>query len=355
MNVSTRMRSKSKYSSYIRCTLNPEPNHFCLKYLSRYISDSGLADKELCKKPAYYVFDKGEVITSWDEQDLIAKYPNKSPRKYMFIPSSLEENKAMLEHNPEYAEDLMANDPANAELLLKGNWKYKPAANGVFERSTIEVVEKPPLGCIYFRAYDKASSKPASEGGSSKQLDPDYTASILFAKDKDGFIYVMGNYRRDGQDNQLMRYRENPGPRDKLIEKQAFHDGDDVKIILPKDPGQAGAVEFSESAKKLQAEGFTVVQDPSPSNKSKRLRFEPFAAACYNGNIFWVKSTFDEASWDYLLLELENFDGDKNNGYHDDLVDSFSSAYAYACKHKVIPSFTMPSINAPTRKALSGI
>lgn len=240
--------------------------------------------------------------------------------------------------------------------MNNSNWNYLPAANGVWERSTVQIVDKPALGCKYYRAYDKAASKPAKEGGDSKQLDPDYTCSIMFAKDTDGFIYVMGDYRRDAEGKQLARYREKPGPRDKLIEKQAFHDGEDVLIVLPKDPGQAGASEFQESAKKLQQLGFTVLQDPSPSNKSKQLRFEPFAAACYTGNIFWVKSSFDPGVWDYMMLELENFNPlSKNNGFHDDLVDSFSTAYAICCKHRTLPSFTIPTINAPTRKNLAGM
>ena len=344
--VRTRMRSKSKYRSFIRCTLNPEPGHFCLKYLARFICQkTGYAIKEFSGKAAYYIFDKGEVITSWDAQEIIDKYPNKKPRKYTFIPSSLKDNPKMMEVNEDYEEDLKSNDPANAELLLHGNWLWKPCANGIFDRSSIKYVDKVPLGCTYIRAWDKASSKPAKEGGTSKQLDPDYTASIKFGKDKDGNIYVMGDYVRDPDGNQIARIRETPGPRDNHIEKQAYSDGDDVVIIMPKDPGQAGVVEVAESSKKLQALGFTVKQDPSPPNKSKRLRFEPFVSACYVGNVYWVKSSFSPAVWDYMILELENFDGDKNNGYHDDLVDVCSSAYTSCQKVKVFKVPHLPDIN----------
>lgn len=346
--IRTRMRSKSKYKSFIRCTLNPEPNHFCLKYLSRFIGDDGFAIEEYSGRIAYYIVDKGEVVTSWEEDLLRERYPSKSPRKYTFIPSKLSDNPKMLEGNSEYAEDLEANDPANAELLLLGNWKYKPAANGVWDRTTIQLTDKLPIGCKAVRAYDKASSKPAKEGGDSKQLDPDYTASVKFYKDRDGFVYVTGNYQTDSQGRQLARYREKPGPRDNLIEKQAFLDGDDCTIYLPKDPGQAGAVEFAESAKKLQALGFIVKEDPTPINKSKRIRFEPFAAACYAGNVFWLKDTFDMEVWDYIMLELENFDGMKNNGYKDDFVDAFATAYAACCKERIIQTPKIPTINAPT-------
>ncbi|ADX89308.1 terminase large subunit [Vibrio phage JSF4] len=347
--IRTRMRSKSKYRSYIRCTLNPEPNHFCLKYLARFIDQkTGLAIKEYSGRTAYYVTDKGETITSWSEEELLEKYPNKKPRKYTMIPSSLADNPAMLANNEDYADDLMANDPQNAALLLEGNWLWKPAANGVWDRGTIKYADKVPMGAVYLRAYDKASSKPSKEGGDSKQLDPDYTASIKFARCPDGNIYVLGDYVEDNDGNQIARIRETPGPRDAHIERQAFHDGIDCVIILPKDPGQSGVVEMQESAKKLTKHGFIVKPDPSPPNKSKRLRFEPFASACYVGYVYFVRSSFSQTVWDYMLQELENFDGMKNNGYHDDLVDSFSSAFSAIQKLRVHKHFTPPPISAPT-------
>jgi phage terminase large subunit-like protein len=347
--IRTRMRSKSKYKSFIRCTLNPEPMHFCLKYLTRFIDQkTGLAIRDYSGKMAYYIVDKGETITAWSSEELTDKYPKKKPRRYTMVPSSLADNPAMLANNEDYADDLASNDPANAALLLEGNWLWKPTCNGVWDRSTIVPVNREPMGCTYIRAWDKASSKPSKEGGDSTQLDPDYTASIKFAKDKSDNLYVMGDYVENIDGNQIARIREKPGQRDEHIEKQALLDGIDTIVYFPKDLGQAGVVEYQESAKKLAKLGFTVKQDASVSNRSKRLRFEPFAAACYSGNVYWVRSSFSQSVWDYMLLELENFDGKKNNGYHDDIVDCFSSAYASIQKVKVHRAFALPSINAPT-------
>lgn len=357
--IRTRMRSKSKYKSFIRCSLNPEPNHFVLEYLNRYIADDGFAIKEYAGKPAYFIVDKGLVVSAWSEAELREKYPNKKPRMYTFIPSSLSDNLAMLESNPDYADDLEANDPANAAMLLSGNWKYKPAANGMFDKQMaldhVVKLSQVPHNAKYVRAWDKASSKPSTEGGDSKQLDPDYTASILMCKDKTGDIYVMGNYYRNSDGSQRARLREKPGPRDKMILEQAKKDGVDVLIYLPKDPGQAGEVEFTESAKKLQAEKFIVKKDPSPSNKSKKFRFESFASACFSGTVYWVKDTFDNDVWDYIMMELENFDGDKNNGYHDDVVDACSTAYAALIKEKVYTAVAVPKTNASTLYKNSGL
>lgn len=359
--IRTRMRSDSKYSSFIRAGLNPHPTHFVHKYLDLFIDqETGFAIREYSGRPAYFIVDKGQVITSWYPEDLKERYPNKTPRKFTMIPSSLEDNQHMLSKNSDYRENLEANDPANAAMLLSGNWKYTPAANGVFSRSVINegntITERDmPDGCLYFRAYDKASSVPSTEGGDSKTLDPDYSASILFAKDRAGYIYVMGNYiRKSDTQEQIARFRQKPGPRDRTIEEQCLFDqdnyGDRVYCILPQDPGQAGASEIQQASLALQKVGVKVKKDPSPSNKSKQLRFEPFCISAFNGNVFWVKDTFDKATWDYMLLELENFNPDiKNNGFHDDLVDCFSSAFAACNQTRVLKTFTPPSVSASTR------
>lgn len=355
--VRTRMRSDSKYESFIRCGMNPSPIHFVHKYIDIFIDqETGYAIKEYSGRPAYYIVDKGEVITSFDFAGLKEKYPDKSPRKYTMIPSSLEDNQHMLAKNSDYREVLEANDPANAEMLLSGNWKYTPAANGVWERSTVngQIVDAIPLGCRKYRAWDKAASKPAKEGGDSKTLDPDYTCSIGMAVNKNQDVFIFGDYAPDKEGKQRARFREKPGLRDDFILEQCKFDGDDVIQILPKDNGQGGLFEFKESAKKLQVEGFTVKQDPSISNASKAKRFDPFAAGCYIGQVYWVKSSFEPAVWDYMLLELENFNPlTKNNGFHDDLVDCFSSAYAVCKSKKIRGRFSGSSVAGGSSKLSS--
>ena len=108
------MRSPSKYKSFTRCSLNPNPTHFVLKYLDRFIGEDGFARKDYSGRHAYFVSDNGELVTSWSKEELEEKYPKLTPRLYTFIPSSLRDNPKMLESNPDYAEDLRADDPASA-------------------------------------------------------------------------------------------------------------------------------------------------------------------------------------------------------------------------------------------------
>lgn len=348
--IRTRMRSKSKYPSFIRCSMNPHPNHFVkYDYIEPFLvkdEDSpkyGVIDKNLNGKLRYYFFDRGEVVSSWDKEELLKEYPNKKPRSYTVIGSSLTDNKEMLKNNADYADDLEANDPANAAMLLDGNWMYQPAANGFWDRSSIQEIRSSelPSGIRWARGWDKASNEPSKEKSS---YDPDYTASVKVGKCKDGNLYVCGDYIADEYGNDLMRFRKKPGPRDELILRQAEYDTCDVTVILAKDPAQSGVVEYQESAKKLQAEGFIVKPDPMPSNKSKYKRFEPFCAMCHNQFVYFVTDTFHRKDLDYLYLELENFDGDKNNGYKDDVLDALASTANFMIREKVHKATSIPRL-----------
>ena len=162
-------------------------------------------------------------------------------------------------------------------------------------------------------------------------------------------IYIAGDYICDQDGRDLMRYRKKPGPRDEIILEQAKYDTTTTTIVLAKDPAQAGTFEYQESAKKLAQEGFIVKPDPMPSNKSKYKRFEPFCAYSHNGLVYFVKDTFNKADLDYLYLELENFDGDKNNGYKDDVLDALASGVNCMLRERVYGPLYIPDINAPTK------
>ena len=351
--IRTRMRSDSKYPSFIRCSMNPDPIHFVKdKYLKPFIIQDeedpkyGVLDRGLNGRIRYYIFDGGEIHTSWASEDLLERFPRSKPRAYTAISSSLTDNGLMMANNPEYADDLQANDPANAAMLLDGNWEYSRDSNGIWDRNTIKTVLRKdvPAKTRSCRGWDKANTT-VSKANSS--YNPDFTASAKVGKCDRGDYYIFGDYMLDPEGDQIGRFREKSGKRNEMILEQSNTDGDGTVIILPLDPGAAGGVEFSEHAKELQSHGFIVLKDPMPYNKSKVLRFEPFCAASHNGYIYFVEDSFDKKVLDYLYLELENFDGAKNNGYKDDCVDSLASAFNYISRQRVSKPVSIPNMNNP--------
>lgn len=334
--VRTRTRSASVHRSFVRVSCNPEPDSWIKEWIDPWLDEDGFARHELSGKIRYFIFFEGTLFTSWDKEELTTNFPGKNPLTYTFIPSKLTDNQKLLENNPEYADVLDANTKAEKAALLDGCWKYVLNEGSYFNRDWLPRVDRVPEGAAYARAWDKASSVPTDVN-----KYPDYTASTKMAKDSNGIFYIVGDHHpeaTDGDTGIFGKFRRLPGERDNIIQNQSKMDGDDCTVIFSRDPGQAGDTEFLESAKKLQAEGFTVRADPMPGNKSKLKRFEPFSAACMNGQVRIVPSTFkNQASLEAFLKELEQFVGqDATARVKVDWADSTASAFNFLAREQVV-------------------
>lgn len=100
------------------------------------------------------------------------------------------------------------------ERLLAGNWKIKPTAGKVFNRSWFEIVDAVPAGGRTVRFWDLAATEKAMD-----QPDPDFTAGVKMRRVGDVY-YVM-----DAQAEQ-----EAPGRVDTMIKNTATQDGVSVAI-----------------------------------------------------------------------------------------------------------------------------
>ena len=338
----TRLRSGSTTPSFMRCSMNPAPDHFVLKYIEPWILEKGTADRKLSGVLRYFVYVEGNLITSWDKDKLIKSYPDKKPMSYTFVPSLLTDNPKMLEKNPGYKDNLDSNTRIERETLLHGNWKARAEGSNYFKREWLVKVDKKPLGCTVVRAWDKASTEP-----SEKNRYPDYTAcSPLMSKDKDGRFYIEWKVDADLKDEDsdiIGRFRKRVGERDRLIEKQARMDGSDCVVVFAVDPGAAGKVEFQASAAKLIEEGFLVKEDPMPNNKNKLTRFSPFASACENGLVSIIEDSFpNRATLEHWYKEHEAFDGERSSTQRkDDLPDATASGFNALSKSKTLRPFSM--------------
>ena len=120
----------------------------------------------------------------------------------------------------------------------------------------------------------------------------------------------------------------------KLIAQLAMHKQDKVNKIY--DPA-AGSGSLLLQAKKhfdnhIIEEGFYARM--RPSNKSKIIRFQPFAAAAEAGLVDYVEGPWNDDYFD----ELELFDGSRKN--KDDQVDATSDAFITLAQRFQIPNFT---------------
>lgn len=355
----SRLRSGADMDSFCLATCNPDPDSWVLRWIEWYLDEEGYPREDRCGKIRYFIVvddkpvfrDSIEELKTEFEDLLYIKNPNTGetvyvpPKSFCFINGNIFDNPALIAKNPKYLAELKSLPEVEKARLLYGNWKIRPKGSNYFNRNNLVKVNKVPLLTKKCRAWDKASQEP-----SQINRYPDYTAgSPLMSKDRDGFYYIEWGFLPEIKDDKseiIGKFRKTPGERDTLIKKQAMADGIDTAVIFAVDPGQAGKVEFQESAKKLIELGFKVKADPMPTNKSKLTKFTPFAAAVETGLVRIVESSFpNKETLEAYYKELESFSGERSTAtYKDDWSDATASGFNYLAKEKVIPDFSLSKL-----------
>lgn len=332
----SRLRSKAQFPSQFRATMNPDPNHFVFDFVEMFLDEEGYPIQELSGKTAYFLVINSTVYTAWTQQDLLDKFPGKAPQSFTYIPSTLSDNKILTDLEPDYRDALDSMPEEKRKQLLLGCWFATTNHAMYFDRKWLHKAHSIPPDAKCVRAWDKASEEP-----NPNLRHPDYTASVKMYKDKRGNYYLAGG----------CRFRKQSGPRDLEILRYAEHDGRDCHIVMPQDPGSSGADSFRQTTKMFLEEGFIVKKDKFPATKSKVSKFEPFATAAANGQVYLVENEWDPETLKIYLDELEGFTGQRSNATtKDDLVDATSSAFNTISREKVIPQFSLGefSSSSPT-------
>lgn len=336
-----------------------------LRWVEWYLDEEGYPDKSKQGTIRYFVIVEDSPVFHEDPEWLKEHYPEQcrvynpiddvfvdiEPKSFTFVAGTIFDNPILLKSNPKYLADLKSLKGPERARLLDGNWYARPQGTSLFKRQWLNKIEREPPNCGEWRAWDKASTEP-----SEKNRNPDFTASIKMLKTTDGEYIIRGDFddsQHDEGSEVYGKFRKRPGERDRLILKQAEADGDDCKIVLPKDPGAAGTTEYTESAKKLLEEGYIVEQDPSVANKSKATKFAPFSSACENGLVSIVESSFpNKATLEAFYKELEAFDGSESTRTKkDDWVDCTATGYNAASKGRVLPKFRLSPNTSKTRRS----
>lgn len=357
-----RLRSASQTDSFFLGTCNPDADSWLLKWVLPYLKEDGMPDEDKVGKIMYFVIHNDEPVFAETAQELKDLYPeacqdvnantgeivNIEPQTFCLISGTIYDNPELIRLNPRYLANLKAQTKVNRDRLLHGSWSAREQGSSYFERDWLNKIayKDIPNTMKYVRAWDKASSIPTE-----KYRYPDYTTSIKMGKDLNGNIYIFGDFDMDAHDdgtNVIGRFRRLPGDRDNLIETQAHIDGDDVVIVLPKDPSGAGVVEFQESAKKLIAKGFIVKPDAMPGNKKKLQRFFPFSSACQNGFVYIVEESFpNKETLEHFYKELEVFNGERSTAtIKDDIPDCVASAFNTIQQEIVYDAVSIPTPSA---------
>lgn len=300
----SRNRSDSGVPGYIRATTNPDPDSWVRRFIDWWIGEDGFPIKERGGKLRWFIRLNDQFIWANSKEEIHEQHGygvEIQPKSVTFIPSKLQDNKILMQKDPGYLANLLAQNRVDRMRLLDGNWNVRAAAGMMFQRQWFPVVDVIPGGFTQvIRFWDRAATKP-----SETNADPDWTRGLKLFKYPNG-TWLVGDLRSD---------RNTPGKIESLIKTTAQHDGMTTEIMSQQDPGSAGVAEAEYFVRMLA--GYVV--KTVIFNKDKVTRAKPVSAQCEAGNIAVLRAPWNES----FFTELENFP----DGKHDDIVDVLSGAF----------------------------
>jgi len=302
----SRNRSTCGVRPYVRGTCNPDSDSWLRKFLAWWISDrTGQPIKERSGVMRWFVRRDDEIIWADTAQELTEQFgTDAAPKSVTFIPSSVYDNKILLEKDPSYVSNLKALSSVERERLLNGNWNVRASAGNYFRREWFGVVDTAPKEIVArVRFWDRAATekKPGN--------DPDATVGLLLSRDARGIFYI----------EHVLKMFASPHGVEKSMLNCARQDGQQTVVAYAQDPGSAGVSEAQATASALS--GFNVRFATVTGDKETRAK--PVSAQCEAGNVKIVRGLWN----DDFLRELENFP----TGRHDDCVDALSGAFNRLC------------------------
>ena len=300
--------AKSGIKPYLRGTCNPDPDSFVKKLIRWWLDESGrYADPEKSGVIRYIYRYNEETHYANTRQELMKKFDLKSHEvmSITFIPSSVYDNKVLIENNPEYISNLKAQNRVDRERLLKGDWLIKDSAGMYFRREWFKMAANPPPPSSFvriIRAWDFAGTKKTDRN------DPDATAGVLMGITDSSDIYVLDVFQDHLTPAEIERAVLN-------ISSQDAAKYPNMEIRIPEDPGQAGKFQTSHFSKLLNQHYFQFLRPVT----DKVTRAKQFSAQVEYGNVYLINADWN----DKYINELQSFP----EGNHDDMVDASSDSY----------------------------
>lgn len=313
----SRCRSTSGVRSYIRATMNPDPDSWVKKMIAWWLDERGeYARPERSGVIRYFYRVNDEVVWGDTIAELRALHPEQQdpPTSFTFILGRLADNKILLAMDPGYRARLMALPMVERERLLGsgkgGNWRIKPAAGLYFRRGWFKQINALPTDIVQIvRAWDKAATQPTNENP-----DPAWTRGVKMAVTRSGRFVVL----------HLESLRGSPAKVLETIQNIAKQDGKRVKVLLWQDPAQAGKVDVA------LTKGFLIGYhaESEVAREDKLVYAGPFSTQVEAGNVDVLEAPWNEA----FYSELEGFP----DGKHKDIVDACSRAFLGLAKAGVL-------------------
>lgn len=323
--LTSRLRSRSKQKHQLRITCNPLNTSFLCTWLMKagYVGEDGYSIKEMDGVTTYMLQLAGEMRwwkTYKEMEEEVGKESAKMHLKFVYYSANVYDNPYIRRNLPQYVHKLENLSTVDRARYLLGNWLVQAEGEGYIDRDWFKHVslKEIPHNLPSVRAYDLASTKPHEAN-----KDPDWTRGVKASYDKEsGYFYILD----------MVSMRDGPAMVQGLIESTASADGKDTYVSIPVDAGASGRVVADQKKARLTVLGFKVVLDST--RKGKLARAENFLIALQEGKVFVAPNVFNKDHY----AEMEAFDGKRNGGQHDDVVDSIASCYNLLTGNSLIPT-----------------
>jgi len=308
----TRNRSTCGVRPYIRATANPEPN-WLAEFLDWWIAPDGYANMERAGVLRWFIRIKDQLIWSNDPEEIIAEHPDARPKSVTFIPSTIYDNQILMEKDPDYLANLMAQPEIDRERLLGdpirgGNWKIKPSAGNIFNRDWFEKTDFIPMGGKECRYWDFAATEKKYENNKN---DPDFTAGVSMRKVGDMYYVtdvVYGQLAPKDVDELFYNTTVEDWERCK-------RDGTSYSCRWELEPGSASIRE----SRRLVTTVSMVDSGSVRKTGDKITEWKPLSAQAKNGNV-----RVKRAEWNDDYIYHMHGQPDLN---HDDMADASAGTY----------------------------
>lgn len=143
----SRNRSTCGVKPYVRATCNPDPDSWVAEFIDWWIDKDGYPIKEREGILRYFMTDNDKYIWGDSKEEVVEKgwyvledmvkksglNPDQFVKSVTFIGGSIYDNKKLMETDPGYLGNLMAQSEEEKSRLLRGNWKALKTDNDIYD------------------------------------------------------------------------------------------------------------------------------------------------------------------------------------------------------------------------------
>lgn len=300
----SRNRSRCGIKPQMIATTNPEYDSWVRIMLTPWI-DPDYERPAKSGEIRYFVQEDTETITlRWlDEGEVDPRATSMT-----FIASSLEDNPALMENDPDYERRLEALPLFERLKLRYGDWFARKTGGKVYPRGDFRIVKVAPSDIVSLvRRWDLASTAdPRKDPKDKMRGGPDYTAGVLIGRTaRNTFIVMHAVWERL---NEMKVYE--------LLKNTASQDGQRVAIRIEQEPGGSGKRDIGHIRREVLFE-YDFKGIPSEGNKLERSRIP--ASHVQAGNVEILEGPWNEGFLDFMEAFF-------NPKVHDDIPDAFAGA-----------------------------